>query len=248
MPPRTSSSSKPPGGQRQRGTISSLGNTNLSSKPPANWPAEITYLMQPVYSNLIETSTLHLLCPNPTVKGHRDSIHPPGPCPFVKIKKITTTDHPAFGQCGLFANQQLQPGHWVLDYLGYVHPAAETDPASDYDLSLDRELQGGVGVDARRMGNEARFINDYRGIPERMKKISPSNKGAKPGPNVMFSERVVEGTGERRLCIVVGKEKIRKGEELCVSYGKGFWKERGIEHKTALLDESYDHEEQNMGE
>ena len=121
-----------------------------------------------------------------------------------------------------------------MDYLGYVHPVAETDPDSDYDLSLDRELQGGVGIDARRMGNEARFINDYRGIPERIKRVGGRGKRGKAGPNVFFSERSVEGTGERRLCIVVGKEKIIRGEELCVSYGKGFWKERGIEFDATL--------------
>lgn len=150
----------------------------------------------------------------------------------MKIKKIAVTDHPAFGQCGLFANLNLQPGQWVLDYIGYVHPAVETDPDSDYDLSLDRELQGGVGVDARRMGNEARFMNDYRGIPGRVRRDGEFGKSGKAGPNVLFSERAVNGTGERRLCIVVGKEKIKKGEELCVSYGKGFWKERGLGYAT----------------
>jgi len=115
----------------------------------------------------------------------------------------------------------------VLDYLGYVHPASETDLDSDYDLSLDRELQGGVGIDARRMGNEARFVNDYRGVPMERVHGSSKVKGGKSGPNVMFAERIVEGTGERRLSIIVGKGKVRRGDELCVSYGKGFWKARG---------------------
>lgn len=197
---------------------------------PANWALEIIYLTQPFYSRLLDRSTLQQLCPKPLVRGHLDTAHPPGPCRSVRIKKITAPDHPAFGQCGLFANQTLQPGQWVLDYLGYIHPASEADQDSDFDLSLDRELQGGVGIDARRMGNEARFVNDYRGVPERVKCTSARSgkkKAASAGPNVEFSERIVQGTGERRLCIVVGKEKVNKGEELCVSYGKGFWRERG---------------------
>ena len=237
MPPTASSSSKQSGRPLNASTTDP---SSPSSKLPANWASQITYLTQPFYSRLLESTTLHHLRPNPTIKGHHDTSHPAGPCPSVKIKKITDMEHPAFAQCGLFANQNLQPRQWVLDYLGYVHPTAETDPDSDYDLSLDRELQGGVGIDARRMGNEARFINDYRGIPERMKKIGGTGKGGKPGPNVLFSERVVEGTGERRLCIVVGKEKIKKGEELCVSYGKGFWKERGIGFDTTPPEEGDD--------
>lgn len=198
---------------------------------PANWASDIIYLTQPFYSRLLDCSTLQQLCPKPLVRGHLDTAHPSGPCRSVRIKKITAQDHPAFGQCGLFANQALQPGQWVLDYLGYVHPASEADQDSDYDLSLDRELQGGVGIDARRMGNEARFVNDYRGVPGRVRYAhvrSGKQRTATAGPNVVFSERIVQGTGERRLCIVVGKEKVKKGEELCVSYGKGFWRERGV--------------------
>ncbi|CAG8981339.1 hypothetical protein HYALB_00005140, partial [Hymenoscyphus albidus] len=33
---------------------------------------------------------------------------------------------------------------------------------SNYDLSLDREW--GIGIDAKKCGTEARFINDYRGV------------------------------------------------------------------------------------
>lgn len=237
MPPRASSSSKPSG---RHLNASTTGPSSPTLKLPVNWTPEITYLTQPFYSRLLDNITLHHLRPKPIIKGHNDTSHPSGPCPSVKIKKITDMGHPAFAQCGLFANQNLQPGQWVLDYLGYVHPAAETDPDSDYDLSLDRELQGGVGIDARRMGNEARFINDYRGIPERMKRIDGTGKRGKPGPNVLFSERVGERTGERRLCIVVGKEKIKKGEELCLSYGKGFWQARGIGFSTIPPEEGDD--------
>ncbi|KAI5807988.1 hypothetical protein DFH27DRAFT_290677 [Peziza echinospora] len=180
------------------------------SQLPTNWPASVTYLIRPVYSATTRLPGTAL---------------PPASVPslYVKIRAITDPTHPAYPQCGLFATQNLQPGQWVLDYLGYVHSPDEADGESDYDLSLgDREL--GWGVDARWMGNEGRFVNDYRGVSGR------EGKGA----NVVFSERWVgentkkEGR-ERRLCVMVaGGGKIRKGEELLISYGKGFWKERGL--------------------
>jgi hypothetical protein len=105
--------------------------------------------------------------------------------------------------------------------LGYVHDQTDTDEASDYDLSLDREL--GIGVDASKMGNEARFINDYRGVAA--------------APNAEFRDIHVDiGSGkvERRVGVFVlsagksGKRAkgIGRGQEILVSYGKGFWTER----------------------
>lgn len=81
-------------------------------------------------------------------------------------------------------------------------------------MSLDREH--GIGIDADKRGNEARFINDYRGITEK--------------PNVEFKEIWDERKKERGMGVWVlpegksGKMKgIRKGEEILVSYGRGFW-------------------------
>jgi hypothetical protein len=139
----------------------------------------------------------------------------------VKITKITTPSHPANGQYGLFANQALLPDSFVLSYLGYVHDTTDTNEASDYDLSLDREF--GIGVDALSMGNEARFINDYRGIAD--------------APNAEFRDIYVDlgnGKVEKRMGVFVlsagksGKRAkgIPKGQEILVSYGKGFWTER----------------------
>ena len=66
-------------------------------------------------------------------------------------------------------------------------------------VSLHR-IQGGtsIGVDARVMGNEARFINNYRGIRNR--------------PNAEF----VDGrhSGELRMGIWNAGEAIGKGEEI----------------------------------
>jgi hypothetical protein len=139
----------------------------------------------------------------------------------VRIKRIEEPNHPANGQRGLYASQHLPAGSLIIFYLGYVHDEAETDPTSDYDLSLDREL--GIAVDATRHGNEARFINDYRGVAE--------------APNAEFRDVWASMAGnkyEKRMAVFVmgagksGKKAkgIAKGEEIVVSYGKGFWSER----------------------
>lgn len=94
--------------------------------------------------------------------------------------------------------------------------AHDSHADSDYDLSLDREL--GIGIDADCMGNEARFINDYRGVAERA--------------NAEFRECWDGRRGERGMGVWVlgegkkasGKGKgVRKGQEILVSYGRGFW-------------------------
>lgn len=87
---------------------------------------------------------------------------------------------------------------------------------SDYDLWLDKDAD--VAVDAAGEGNEGRFVNDFRGVRERS--------------NAVFGTGWCERWGE--VCVgvwVSGKEGgkkggIRKGEEIVVSYGKGFWEER----------------------
>jgi SET domain-containing protein len=106
----------------------------------------------------------------------------------------------------------------VLDYLGYYHTAEESDATSDYDISLDRE--SGVAIDAQNMGNEGRFVNDYRGVP------------GKSRANAEFKTRKMSGKGggegQLRMGVWVGPKDIKKGEELLVSYGKGFWEARKI--------------------
>ncbi|KAI9751496.1 MAG: hypothetical protein M4579_006032 [Chaenotheca gracillima] len=197
---------------------------------PKNWPADITYLQSPIYSPTLTTEDLEAITiTNPDQAQPQPSPPSAAPSPLVKIHSITNTPaHPANTQHGLFATRNLRPGTFLLDYLGHIHAASETDPASRYDLSLDAER--GIGIDATRMGNEARFLNDYRGVREE-------------GPNCEFRERVVDaGVGrsgsrgvtgaQRRVGIFVcevgksgrGRKGVRKGEELVVNYGKGFWR------------------------
>ncbi|KAJ9649103.1 hypothetical protein H2199_001017 [Coniosporium tulheliwenetii] len=135
--------------------------TSTAPQLPKGWPPGLPYLIQPTYSLSLTPSTLQRL-----------RTHPPN-------TPILTN-----GQYGLFAARDLPPDSFVLLYVGHVHGAEDADARSDYDLCLDGEM--GVGVDAARGGNEARFVNDYRGIED-------------GGPNAEFREVWVErgqGTGK----------------------------------------------------
>jgi len=206
---------------------STTTTTRHRNQIPSNWPPEITYLNLPQYSPLLPASTINLLSAPSTLRST--------PSSSISIRKITTPPtHPALNQNGLFASRNLSPGSFVCDYLGRYHTLNpdDTDDASDYDLVLVRDLDGegnGVGIDARFAGNEGRMVNDYRGVKDK--------------PNVEFRERIVEvekarsmggggaAEGELRMALFVikgekGWKGVKKGEELLVSYGRGFWNER----------------------
>ncbi|KAG9780781.1 hypothetical protein KCU88_g3654, partial [Aureobasidium melanogenum] len=231
-----------------------------SSQLPKNWPPDIVYLTTlhippPLSSSVLEVnaaptgfSTSNAL---PIIKPQAII----SPNPLVRITPITSPSHPAYGQYGLFSTRALPPSSFIILYLGTLHgPAPPTTngeghsqtsnsqnsnadssssttttyATSNYDLSLDRDL--GLAIDASKCGNEARFINDYRGIRA-------------AGPNAEFRDCLVQvggpgtGTGklEKRIGVFVlsaGKtggfraKGIGKGEEIVVSYGKGFWNAR----------------------
>ena len=123
----------------------------------------------------------------------------------VKVQPIAEDeDHPAAGQFGLFAAQTLSPGEHVLDYIGCVSTEEHTNVDSQYVACL----APGLLCDAEKFGNEARFTNDFH--------------GTRKNPNVRFERRVDEDTGEHRLGIFVLKRKIKKGEELLISYGHNY--------------------------
>ncbi|KAI9269912.1 hypothetical protein BY458DRAFT_436282 [Sporodiniella umbellata] len=140
----------------------------------------------------------------------------------VKIKAITDPGHPCQGAYGLFAAQNLQPKQLVIDYLGRVECEDDYDPTSDYVLHYGPDLS----IDAGHCGNEARFCNDFRGCG--------------PEPNVCFLNYLDESTQQIKVGIFVnGNRKIKKGDELLVTYGKSFWAKRGVDmshqvHKKEL--------------
>ena len=113
---------------------------------------------------------------------------------------------------GLFASTKITPNSYVVSYHGEIHSDERVD--SDYDLALDRVGETSLGVDAAQRGNEARFVNDFRGV--------------KPKPNAVF-RLGRDNRGWLEMSVWSGSLTIKKGEEILVSYGKGWWKARTLD-------------------
>ncbi|KAK4100509.1 hypothetical protein N658DRAFT_473003 [Parathielavia hyrcaniae] len=207
---------------------------------PLNWPSHVPYLTAPAYSPHLTPAHLRALRTRPADPSDPLPAIPrdlkPGPCASVLITPITDPSHPAHGQAGLFATCDLAPGELILPYLGEIHIGTAPFGSggseegynyaqSDYDLWLGREAD--LAVDAARMGNEARFVNDYRGVPGR------GGRKANAEFRVVWDARTAEicmavfvlPAGKRAVgrARVVG---ITRGEEVLVSYGRGFWQGR----------------------
>ncbi|KAK0640869.1 hypothetical protein B0T16DRAFT_418595 [Cercophora newfieldiana] len=225
-------------------------------KLPKNWPPNLPYLSHPSHSPALSPSHLSALKTPPKSEPPLPTIPKslnPGPSPNVLILPISDPSHPANGQHGLFAARDLAPGELIVVYLGEVHPAGDPrHETSDYDLWLDREVD--VAVDACDMGNEGRFVNDYRGVPDfgatsysgggggrgkngKGKGGWKDKEGKRRGPNAEFREVWDGRFGERGMGVfvlpvrkrAVGRERvvgIGRREEVLVSYGKGFWEGR----------------------
>ncbi|KAI6031971.1 hypothetical protein BKA83DRAFT_46882 [Pisolithus microcarpus] len=178
---------------------------------PSSWPSDVQYITSPRYHASVPTVTQLFL-----TDGVRLTNHPAPPKPFngttstvyVRIRSISDASHPARGQFGLFAVRKIPPKTHIIDYIGEVHCQDRLD--SNYDLSLTS-----VGIDASKMGNEARFVNDYRGI--RCK------------PNAIFVEYRT-AMGELRMSVRSSSDPIQKGDEILVSYGKSWWRFREDQH------------------
>ncbi|KAF2724152.1 hypothetical protein K431DRAFT_282421 [Polychaeton citri CBS 116435] len=200
---------------------------------PANWPPEIKYLTDQTCTTAVtpeQQSTLGRPSPDSENLQKIPASSIKVPYPWLSITTIyEPPTHPARGQRGLFAAQDLPPNSFICLYLGLVHTndAADTDPSSNYDLAFDREA--GLSIDATHHGNESRMANDYRGISER-----PNAEFRDVLVQVPCAKRAGGVKWERRVAIFVlsagraGKRKVgvRAGEEVLVSYGKGFWDSR----------------------
>ena len=127
----------------------------------------------------------------------------------VRWQRIVDESHPAKGENGLFAARSFSPGEHIVDYLGYVTLSGNEDQTSDYSASFgdDHEL----ALDAAKVGNEARMCNDFRNTGKRA--------------NAVF-DQYRDAAGDQKLAIFVGPHPLGKGEEVLVSYGKGFWANR----------------------
>ncbi|KAJ9650931.1 hypothetical protein H2198_009767 [Neophaeococcomyces mojaviensis] len=214
----------------------------LAQQPPPNWPSTIPYLTRPRISPYTTDGQKKWLDRKPATYSysqistssfdHGDTAKDAIPIielptldtdSRIAIRLIDDEKHPAHGQRGLFAVRDLEPGTFVVPYIGYVHSSTtsetieakgqtiastssatiesrlndisqgaepsgdqfssdtttdEVGPAStvltqpigswdssSYDLNLHRDEDIELAIDAAQMGNEARFCNDYRGVP-----------------------------------------------------------------------------------
>jgi hypothetical protein len=178
------------------------------TRPPKNWPTHVQYLTVPHFHSSVSGDALSFL------KGGRSkgTPLPSAPHSLGEVRSIMDPSHPAHGQHGLFTTKKIPPQTLIVEYIGEVH--SDERPTSDYDISLYR-FPGGesVGVDAAVMGNEARFVNDYREI--------------RPRPNAQFVDRWT-ASGDLRMSIWSLTVGIRKGDEIVVSYGKSWWAARSL--------------------
>ncbi|KAF7306625.1 hypothetical protein MIND_00453900 [Mycena indigotica] len=185
--------------------------------PPTNWPPTLQYLTACKYHLSVNASTHKFIA-----RGQPDASIDGGKPSKVLIQPIKNTSHPAFGQLGLFAAKKIPPKRHIVDYIGEVH--CDERPDSDYDLSLYRSNEIAVGVDASRMGNEARFVNDFRGIDDR--------------PNAVFVEYRTS-TGELRVKIESSRA-IKAGEELARKHHPDTSTDKGAQDKFVEIQSAYD--------
>ena len=233
MPPKTKTRSKP--ALLVPTSRPSNAATQTVQKIPENWPNDVPYLTDLTYSPAVSAEQRTAL--SRTLSDNISWSQIPAsqilfPSPLLSVKTIEAPEsHPAKGQRGLFAAQHLAPDLFLCLYLGHVHTntLSDTDPNSDYDLNLDRDI--GLSVDAAHSGNESRCANDYRGIAER-----PNAEFRDCYIQVPCAKRKSGMKWERRVGIFVlsagkaakRKNGIREGEEVLVSYGKGFWEARKV--------------------
>lgn len=211
--------------------------TQLQEDPfavPKNWPEEIVYLRDHTYSEAVTDEQRAQLS--------RTSIELESYCKVSNaqlasasrtsaILFIQDEKHPAHGQRGLFAAENLEPDRFVCLYMGHIHnnSLSDTDPTSDYDLCFDRDID--LSVDASKSGNQSRCANDYRGIAER-----PNAEFRDCFIQVPCTKRAGGKKWERRVGIFVlsagkaakRKHGIKAGDEILISYGKQFWESRKL--------------------
>jgi len=190
---------------------------------PSHWPPQITYISTCLYHSSVSAGMQQFI-QGPAASGSTHGRASETLRRMVVIRPITNTAHPAYGQYGLFAGRKIPRRTHILDYTGEVH--ADDRPESDYDISLYRSQDGtAIGIDASNMGNEGRFINDYRGIGQKANAIFIDSRSS---------------TGELGMSIWSAEDEIKKGEEILVSYGKSWWRARteDADHNYSIMYES----------
>jgi len=127
---------------------------------------------------------------------------------YILVEKINDPTHPCDGQFGVFANVDMKPDFYIGEYTGKVLLQVE-QPYSHYLVDFSNPHSEGcdkVWVDALKEGNETRFINDARN----------TNRPY----NVTFKKMFLDGIMRVFVQVILD---IKKGTELLVDYGDGYW-------------------------
>lgn len=132
----------------------------------------------------------------------------------VRIKKIEDKNSIVYGQYGLFAAKNFQKFDVLGQYTGEVVSFSE---GGKYVAYCDK-----CNIDANKIGNEFRYINDYQNIAEE--------------PNTTL--RITYIDKKPRVLFVVTKD-IKEDEEILTYYGKDYWKY--INHEVESNQKNHNH-------
>jgi len=188
----------------RRGSVSDVAmrarKTDEQPAPePAGWPRDVQFSSALIFPGSKDLSKNH------TIQKQMDG---------VKILKCPA-DHKCKGELGLFARRAFEPDQVLGHYAGKV--LLEQDfPSQSSDDELTKYVfdfveEEGCFIDAKTVGNEARFVNDYRGIAST--------------PNAEFVESSLPSTGQKVIYLVVTQH-MQAGVEILVDYGEKYWKGR----------------------
>lgn len=120
----------------------------------------------------------------------------------IEIRVITDPNHVVTGERGVFAEKDFKIGDIIGQYTGKIVSSGAFGKYVAL-LQTDDDL---LGVDAGDMGNETRYINDYRNITDK--------------PNCQLSHTSVDG---KPVILVTVINNINTNDELLLNYGEGYW-------------------------
>jgi len=127
----------------------------------------------------------------------------------VVVEPIAIRNHPAYNRTGshrLVATAFIERYEWLGFYGGQVlHSDTSWNP-----YQIAPVTNASYIIDAENIGNEMRYINDYRG-------------GVAKEPNVGFFRSDEKIGGKYYTSVVVTLKDIQPGEEIVASYGNEYW-------------------------
>lgn len=171
---------------------------------------EVTYLSDLRFANEKILSSVYQECKNDSVKKASKWLG------IYYSREITQNLHPKLSirwinrekEYGLFAQEDIEPNMFILEYTGIVKPyhwRLDSHNPYCFEYPLRRRGKTRFTIDARDMGNESRFINHS---------TKPNLK-----PAVAYVEGVIH-------LILISRHPIAKGEELTYDYGPKYWEKR----------------------